>query len=187
MQTKIHTTNFGEAEYPHLSKPDTKFNPDGVYKVKLKVSKQDAEKDIKIINDVIALEKAEEYKRNPKNGKPIMKTAPLPYEYDDEGNVVLTFKMRAKGINSKTKQPFEQKPKIVDHNMDDLPEDKIIWGGSILRVNYQPVGYNVASTGIGCTLRLKGVQVKKLIEGTSMATQGFSKVEADEFESRLPK
>ena len=51
-----------------------------------------------------------------------------------------------------------------------------IYGGSIMRVNYEPVGYNVASVGLGCTLRLKGAQITKLVEGTN-ATSGFEKVE----------
>ena len=31
----------GEAIYPHLSKPDVRFNADGEYKVTLKISKQE--------------------------------------------------------------------------------------------------------------------------------------------------
>ena len=43
----INTTKFGEAEYPHLSIPDTHFKPEGEYHVKLKVKKEDAQEDIK--------------------------------------------------------------------------------------------------------------------------------------------
>ena len=49
---EVHTTPFGEGLYPFLSKPDMQFNSDGIYQVKLKVKRADAEKDIKIINDV---------------------------------------------------------------------------------------------------------------------------------------
>ena len=34
----------GEAIYPHLNKPDVKFNENGEYKVTLKVNKSDASK-----------------------------------------------------------------------------------------------------------------------------------------------
>lgn len=83
--------------------------------------------------------------------------------------------MKAKGINSKTKEPFTQEPKLVDHNLNDIPKDKVIYGGSIMRINYEPVGYNVSSVGVGCTLRLKSAQISKLVEGQSN-TVGFDKV-----------
>ena len=54
--------------------------------------------------------------------------------------------------------------------------DNNVWGGSILRCNYKPAGYYVAGTGLGCTLRLTGVQVKKLVEG-QLGTAGFTEVE----------
>lgn len=169
----INTTKFGEAEYPHLSIPDTHFKPEGEYHVKLKVKKEDAQEDIKKIREVISKEVAEEHKRRPNNTSEI-KRAPLPYK-EDGNNVVFHFKMKAKGINSKTKEPFTQEPKLVDHNLNDIPKDKVIYGGSIMRINYEPVGYNVSSVGVGCTLRLKSAQISKLVEGQSN-TVGFDKV-----------
>ena len=44
-----------------------------------------------------------------------------------------------------------------------------------MRINYEPVGYNVSSVGVGCTLRLKSAQISKLVEGQSN-TVGFDKV-----------
>jgi hypothetical protein len=108
----INTTKFGEAEYPHLSNPDTYFKPEGEYHVKLKVKKEDAQEDIKAIREVISKEIAEEHKRKPNNTSEI-KRAPLPYKEEGD-NVVFHFKMKAKGINSKTKEPFTQEPKLVD-------------------------------------------------------------------------
>jgi hypothetical protein len=170
----IYTTNFGEALYPYLTIADTKFDPMGKYHVKLKVKSEDAQIDIAIINDVIAKKVADFTKEN--SGKGI-KRADLPYEVTDDGFVIFHFKMKASGINSKTKQPFEQKPKIFDHNLELFPEDKSIWSGSIIRITYEPFGYSGAATGIGCTLRLKSVQVKKLVEGN--INHGFTKVEPE--------
>lgn len=170
----IYTTNFGEALYPYLTIPDMKFDPQGKYHVKLKVKSDEAQTDIAIINEVIAKKIAEFTKENPNKE---IKRSELPYQVTDDGYVIFNFKMKASGINSKTKQPFEQKPKIFDHNLDLLPEDKSIWGGSIIRITYEPFGYSGAATGIGCTLRLKSVQVKKLVEGS--LNHGFSKVEPE--------
>jgi hypothetical protein len=173
-QNKLQTTAFGEAQYPYLMEPDYAFKSEGLYHLKLVITKEEAQPDIEVINRVIAREIEEGRKNNPPRE---IKRAPLPYEIMSDGNVRFNFKLKASGINKATGKSFTQKPRIVDHNLNDLPEDKNIWSGSILRVNYEPIGYNVASTGIGATLRLKGVQIKKLIEGSLGGVVGFDKVE----------
>ena len=152
---------WGEANFPHLNTPDTEFNSEGIYQVKLVMDKETAQDDIKIINNVIAEELKKQNQLHPNKTDKFIR-APLPFKELEDGRIQFHFKTKFK-------------PKIVDHNLDDL--DKNIWGGSIIRVNYKPVGYYVASTGLGCTLRLVAVQVKKLVEGNT-AIQGFEKVEA---------
>jgi len=151
---------WGEANFPHLNTPDTQFNSEGIYQVKLLVDKEKAQEDIKIIDKVINDELKKQNQLHPNKTDKFIR-APLPYKELEDGRIQFHFKTKFK-------------PKIVDHNLDDL--DKNIWGGSIIRVNYKPVGYYVASTGLGCTLRLVAVQVKKLVEGNT-AIQGFEKVE----------
>ena len=159
----IKTSAFGEAKYPHLNKPDTEFSAEGIYQVKLIVSKEEAQEDIKIIDYVIKEQIVLEGKKQPNKTDQFQK-APLPYQDLGDGTVQFNFKTKFK-------------PTLVDHNLESI--DKNIWGGSIIRCNYKPVGYYVAGTGLGCTLRLVGVQVKKLVEG-SLGTQGFSAVEPDQ-------
>lgn len=175
--SKIKTSPKGETVYPWITQPDTQFNTDGVYHTKLLVDGEEAKATIKIINDVIAKEIAKQHQKTPDDIKPVNR-APLPYKEMEDGRVEFNFKMRASGINSITKQPFTQSPRIVDDQLNEFPKDKNIFGGSIVKINYEPVGYNVAGTGIGCTLRLKAVQVFKLVENTSV-TQGFTKVEPE--------
>ncbi len=159
----IKTSAFGEAKYPHLNKPDTEFSAEGIYQVKLIVSKEEAQEDIKIIDYVIKEQIVLEGKKQPNKTDQFQK-APLPYQDLGDGTVQFNFKTKFK-------------PTLVDHNLESI--DKNIWGGSIIRCNYKPVGYYVAGTGLGCTLRLVGVQVKKLVEG-SLGTQGFSAVEPEQ-------
>jgi len=151
---------WGEANFPHLNTPDTQFNSEGIYQVKLVVDKEKAQEDIKIIDKVINDELKKQNQLHPNKTDKFIR-APLPYKESEDGRIQFHFKTKFK-------------PKIVDHNLDDL--DKNIWGGSIIRVNYKPVGYYVASTGLGCTLRLVAVLVKKLVEGNT-AIQSFEKVE----------
>ena len=160
--SKQITSAFGEAKYPHLNQPDTEFNSEGLYQVKLLVSKEDAQKDIKVIDDVIKEQLIIEGKKQP-NKTDKFKRAPLPYKEMEDGRIQFHFKTKFK-------------PAIVDHNTK--PIDNNVWGGSILRCNYKPAGYYVAGTGLGCTLRLTGVQVKKLVEG-QLGTAGFTEVEPE--------
>ena len=158
----IKTSAFGEAKYPHLNKPDTAFSAEGIYQVKLVVNKEEAQEDIKIIDEIIKDQLVIEGKKQP-NKTDAFQRAPLPYETLEDGKIQFNFKTKFK-------------PALVDHVLK--PIDKNIWGGSIIRCNYKPVGYYVAGTGLGCTLRLVGVQVKKLVEG-SLGTQGFNVVEPE--------
>ena len=172
MTTKPQTTPFGKAIYPHLSKPDYAFDTNGKYHVLLELTEEEAQPHIDIINDTIKNIVVEEHK---KNGNKEVKRAPLPYKHED-GKVRLNFKMIASGINSKTKQTFTQKPRIYDHNLEPFDTEKNIWGDSILRITYQPFGYSNSAIGVGCTLRLKEVQVKHLVEGDG-GGNSFTKVD----------
>jgi hypothetical protein len=156
----IKTSAFGEARYPHLNKPDTAFSAEGIYQVKLIVNKEEAKEDIKIIDEIIKEQLVTEGKKQP-NKTDAFQRAPLPYETLEDGRIQFNFKTKFK-------------PALVDHNLEHIT-DKDVWGGSIIRCNYKPVGYYVAGTGLGCTLRLVGVQVKKLVEG-SLGTAGFTEV-----------
>lgn len=155
---EVKETAFGEALYPHLNSPDTEFDNDGIYQVKLIVDFEQAQNDIKIINDVIVNELKKQSQIHPNKTDKFVR-APLPYKQLENGKVQFHFKSKFK-------------PKLVDHNSEDL--DKNIWGGSVIRVKYKPQGYYVSGTGLGCKLYLVAVQVKKLVEGTS---QSFEKVE----------
>jgi len=56
MSEQKNITRVGEAVFPYLTKPDTEYNSEGVYHVKLKLKKDKASELVKRINDVIAKE-----------------------------------------------------------------------------------------------------------------------------------
>ena len=172
--TKTRTTSFGKAIYPHLTGADYKFKSEGLYHVDLEVSSDDAKSEVTAINDAIKTVVIEQHK---KNGNKEVDRAPLPYKTEN-GKTILKFKMKASGINSKTKQHFTQKPCLYDNELNEFPEGKSIWGDSIIRVSYEPHGYYSPLHGAGCTLRLKSVQVKNLVEGSN-GKSAFSKVDGN--------
>ena len=159
IEAKTMVTPIGEAVYPRLLKPDTKFNEAGEYKVTLKIKKQDAVTILsdldKYLNDSLAT-----FEKEAKGKK--LKLAPKPYSV--EGDFFLVkMKMKASGINKKTKQLFTQRPIVVDAKKNPVPLDTYIDSGSKCKCVFDAIPYNSPMTGAGITLRLKMVQIIELV------------------------
>tara|TARA_R110000803_G_scaffold56372_1_gene113695 strand:+ start:160 stop:834 length:675 start_codon:yes stop_codon:yes gene_type:complete len=154
------TTPKGIAQYPWLSKPDTKFSEEGEYKVNIILTKEEAAPLVEKINNVFAENVKEETKKA--KGKEI-KTSKPPYmdEVDDEGNptgnVILKFK-------SKAAYP----PAIFD-SKGTVMKDSNIWGGSEIKVNGYVAPYFTSMVGAGVALRLRAVQIIQYVEGSQGA------------------
>jgi len=170
------TTPKGIAQYPWLSKPDTKFNEEGVYKVDLIIPKADAIPLLKQINEVFAENVDKETKRA--KGQDVVKAKP-PYweELDDAkqptGNVVLRLKSK-------------YKPAVFDAKGIPMV-DSNIWGGSELKVNGTIAPYFTSIIGAGVSLRLSAVQVIQYVEGGSGGAQGFGFKEEVGYEHKAPE
>lgn len=159
IEAKTMVTPIGEAVYPRLLKPDTKFNEAGEYKVTLKIKKQDALTILsdldKYLNDSLATFEKEA-------GGKKLKLAPKPYSV--EGDFFLVkMKMKASGINKRTKQLFTQRPIVVDAKKNPVPLDTYIDSGSKCKCIFDAIPYNSPMTGAGITLRLKMVQIIELV------------------------
>ena len=158
------TTPKGVAQYPWLSKPDTKFSEEGEYKVSLILSKEEAIPILKQINEVFAENVAAEVKKN--GGKDIKK-APPPYmeQLDDAGNstgkVILKFKSKA-----------AYKPAIFDAKGIPMIESNV-WGGSEIKINGSIAPYYTPLIGAGVALRLRAVQVIQYVDASTGAASKF--------------
>lgn len=177
-----YVTPAGIAQYPYLTKPDTKFNPDGEYKLKLEIPGEAAQDLVTFLDEQQEAAVAKAKKENP--GKKI-KEGNSPYEVDDDtGKVVVNFKLKAK-VTPKSGDPFEQRPAIFDAKGKPLQADAKIGGGSKVKVAYELVPYYTAIAGAGLSLRLKAVQVIKLVEysgGASADAFGFGEEDGYEAE-----
>ena len=177
-KAKKYTSPFGKAVYPHLSRADVRFKAEGEFKVDLEVDGTQAEEMKQMLNSLAeqSVKEAQE-----KTGKKNIKKAQLPFKEED-GKTIFKFKMKASGTNTKTGDSFKQRPALFDNQLNPInPEEVNIWGGSILRVSYQPSLWFTPMLGAGVSLRLKSVQVKDLVEGGSQAgsSSDFDKVEGD--------
>lgn len=184
-----YVTQVGVAIYPHLVEPDTKFNAEGEYKVKLRLSPDSVITDAKgkrvadvqsFIDEMMgkALEKAKQENK----GK--IKEADAPYEIDDEtGEVLVNFKLKATGKTRDGKE-FTQKPALFD-SKGKPAEVKGVWGGSKIKVSFEVVPFYTKLIGAGVSLRLKAVQIIELIaggNGGSADSYGFGEEEGYEAE-----
>jgi hypothetical protein len=171
MSDNAKISALGEFVYPHLNKPDVRFNEAGEYKLTLKVPQKQALGMVTLIDKELEASIAEAEKEN--KGKKI-KQAPKPYKLED-GFAHFKFKMKATGINRKTKEAFSQRPALFDAQKNPFPHSQSIWGGTKGKVAFIAKGYYVPALGAGVTLQLKAVQIIDLVEGGSKQGDLFEK------------
>ena len=169
----------GIASYPYLTNPDTKFNPDGEYKVSLIVAGDDASK---VIDFLTEKHKAAVAQAKQENAGKRVKEGELPFIENDDGTVTFKFKLKAK-VTPKKGDPFEQKPALFDAKGKPLTGETKVGGGSTIKVSYEVVPYYTAIAGAGVSLRLKAVQIielKAYSGGGNAESYGFGEEEGFE-------
>ena len=162
----ILTTPEGIATWPYLTEPDTEFNSDGLFHTKLLCKKSESVKIKKAIDDMIAQEVKKQHDLDP--NKAIKKSLPYTEAGDD---IIFNFKMNAKGVRKSDGKPFTQEPNILNNDHTSFDKSQKIWGDSILQITFEPYSWNMP-IGIGCTLRIKTVQVVQLVTGKVADTLG---------------
>ena len=165
-------TPAGIAVWPKLTKPDTKFNAEGEYTVKLAIPSEEAQDLIAELDKAFAAAQETAKEKNP--GKKIKEaTKPYTIEEDDDGNetgnIVVSFKCKAQ-ITDKHGNTRANSPKLFDSKNKEFPKDEEIWGGSTLRIAFNAIPYYTAMAGAGISLRLKAVQVIELVSGAGGGT-----------------
>lgn len=160
--TLRYTTPAGIAVWPYLRNPDTKFQPDGEYRVKLrytgKVGKQ-------VVADISRMRKDGVEQMCKEHGRTKLKEAAPPFTEEEDGSILLTVKLKAGGTR-KDGVAWTQRPAVFDSSGRPIAEKDIpnIGGGSVLKACVEVVPYFSPAWGAGITLRLKGVQVITLVE-----------------------
>jgi len=164
----------GISQYAWLTQPDTKFDTDGHYKVNLIVPIDKAQPLIKQIN--AEMEASLKIAKEKNKGKTI-KLANPPYEEEmDEknvltGNIIFKFKRKAQ-IIAKDGKVIPFKVAIFDSSGKPLI-DTNVWSGSEMKVSAELVHWFTAMAGAGVSLRLRAVQITKLVEGGSGNAEGY--------------
>lgn len=133
----------GTAAYPWLTKADTKFSAEGVFKTGLVVKASEA----KAFQEAIKAAFVDEF------GQSKLAKAHLPWKEDDEGNVVFNFKSKIK-------------PRLFDSKGQAIHNDPAVAGGSTIKVSGAFGPYNKGAN-MGVALYLNAVQIINLVEYSS--------------------
>lgn len=181
-----YVTDTGVAIFPHLVEPDTQFNAEGEYKVKLRLA-PDSElkskgKSVGGVQEFIdsMMEKALEKAKEENKGR--IKEADAPYQIDEEtGDLLVNFKLKARGTTRDGKE-FTQKPVLFDAKGKPT-EPEAVWGGSRIKVSFEIVPFYTKLIGAGVTLRLKAVQIIELIQGGGASAENYGFGEEDGYEA----
>lgn len=162
----------GVAVYPHLTTPDTKFDANGVYKVSLSLTEEEAAPFIEKVEEV----QEEATGMIPPGKRQKFSEPPYYDEMDDQGQptgrVIFKFKMKAK-VNTKDGRTLEMSPKLFDSEGTLMTDVESIWGGSVLRISADMVPFYVAAVGAGVSLRLKAVQIIDLKTGGGAGAESY--------------
>lgn len=171
------TTPKGYAQYPYLKDPDTKFNPDGDYKVNLAMDDNEATgKLIAKLQETLEdfYDNDEEVAKAVAKGRKVIMSG--IYENDEEGRIVLKFKQKAK-ITKKNGEKINIKLPQFDSRGKPM-EAANIGRDSVIKVNFSVRPYYLPTTKTcGLSLRPVAIQVIQLNEfsggGGTAESYGF--------------
>lgn len=163
----------GTARYPWLNKPDTKFQPEGVFKVDLEITAEEASKLLPVLEGLREKAKAD-FQKSAKGKKAKDADLPLFPQLDsageETGSFILRAKMKASGISKKTGKPWSRTVPIFDAK--GKPASPQIYGGSEIIVAFKADGWANPKGECGATCYLEGVQVLKLAGGSGGSSAG---------------
>lgn len=141
MANKYFTTPRGTAGYPKLFKPDTKFNPEGVYKTNLTIDPEEAAPLIAQIEEIFV----EEF------GQKKLANMVRPYEETEDG---LVFKFKS----SNKPQLFDAKGTPIKPTVDPK-----IGSGTVLKIKGS-IACRLVQGKYYATLYINAAQVIDLVE-----------------------
>jgi hypothetical protein len=170
------TTPVCRFQYPKLIEPETKFNPEGAYKITGVLEAAESDPVATALDELLVRHK-ESLKAQAPSQK--FKLSDLPYGYEEiEGKAmfIIKAKMKAKGID-RDGRAWSAAPALFDAKgapIKDRDSLKNMWSGTIGRISVDACPFYQPAIGAGITLRLRAVQIISLVEGGGDASSfGF--------------
>jgi hypothetical protein len=170
------TTPKATLRYPKLIEPETKFTPEGHYKVTAVIPADEADYISAQLDTLFEAHKASLKAQAP--GQKFKAVDPS-YGYEDiDGKPCFTIsvKMKAKGMD-RDGRSWSAVPALFDATgapVKDRDALRGMWSGTTGRVSFEACPFYQPALGAGITLRLKAVQILDLVEsGGSANSFGF--------------
>lgn len=170
------TTPKATLKYPKLIEPETKFSPEGHYKVTAVIPAEDVG-DLADQLDTLFEEHKASLKAQAPNQK--FKAIDPSFGFEDiDGKPCFTIsvKMKAKGMD-RDGRSWSAAPALFDATgapVKDREALRGMWSGTTGRVSFEACPFYQPALGAGITLRLKAVQIIDLVEsGGSANSFGF--------------
>ena len=186
-KTEYHTTPVGTARQCYVNEPSYKFNPGGVYSVKVEFDPKDISGLLERFNRDIEARLAEEIKKDPKIKKVIKSASPAQPVLDDEGDETGKVTLNFKRVHKQTwvdKKTGKEKSrtnfvKVIDTEGKVITEQ--VWSGSSVAARFFFDTYYIAKDKeVGVSLKLTHVLVADLV-----SSNGGVDPESDEDTSKL--
>ena len=118
-----------------------------------------------------------------KEGKSVPKkpkSADPPYQIEEDGSFVFSFKMTASGKRTKDGSTWTASPAIFDAQGKPAVALRI-GGGSALVISFEFYRFYTALIGAGVSLRMAAVQVLELVEWGRRDAEGFGFAQEEGF------
>lgn len=196
-------TPVGTGKYLHIESPDFEFDKNGAFKVKLFFDPNQNDVQSMMTTFDGLLEEAMEYftsqAKNAREAKKVRPSENTPYYFEEDedgkqtGLIYINPKMVASGT-TKEGEAWTRKVPIFDAKGVRVVEKLNAGGGTTMTVALELRPYYNAQSGVGISLKLKGVQIAELKTfGGGIQTAedaGFGEIDggfsADTFEAPLP-
>jgi hypothetical protein len=199
-QYPTFTTSRGVAVgFVTLNTPDTKYDSDGKFSVALAFDADDEQlAKIEAKATELAQAKLEEVKEEliSKGKKAIANKIELVSLIKDEedeetgeltGRKIIKAAMKHSGVSKKTNKTWKRWPDYFNAQGKQLKNPPAIGSGSEMKMNIELYPYYAANDKtVGCTFRLNGVQLLKLVSygARDASAYGFGAEDGDEIEDR---
>ena len=170
------TTPKATLKYPKLIEPETKFSPEGHYKVTAVIPAEDAAPLADLLDALYEAHKASLKAQAPTQQ---FKAVDPSFGYEDINGkpcFTISVKMKAKGMD-RDGRAWSAVPALFDATGAPVKHRETLrdmWSGTTGRVSFEACPFFQPAIGAGITLRLKAVQIIDLVEsGGSADSFGF--------------
>lgn len=170
------TTPKATLKYPKLIEPETKFSPEGHYKVTAVIPAEDAAPLADLLDALYEAHKASLKAQAPTQQ---FKAVDPSFGYEDINGkpcFTISVKMKAKGMD-RDGRAWSAVPALFDATGAPVKHRETLrdmWSGTTGRVSFEACPFFQPAIGAGITLRLKAVQIIDLVEsGGSADSYGF--------------